>query len=105
MQMHRNRKKKIHSSLMRAIAIAAELYDKQHHGKRTSGSQMAKGCKYLADNLRVYPQAIYNWTYVPKNRIMAVHELTGVPLEELAPDLFGGKRWHRKPQFPRKAKP
>jgi hypothetical protein len=86
---HRTRRKKIHSGLMLALQAAAHKYD---GGKQKSGSTLAKGAKYLAEGLGCYPQAIYNWTYVPRNRVMMVHRLTGVPLAALAPELFGGQK-------------
>src|SRR6516225_2583813 len=79
------RRKKIHSGLLLALQAASARY-----AKSKKGSVLSRGSKYLAEGLGCYPQAIYNWTYVPRNRVMMVHKLTGVPLEKLAPDLFGG---------------
>jgi hypothetical protein len=96
MTTHKTRRKKIHSGLMKAITAAALKYD---HGKHKRGSVLAKGAKYLAEGLGCFPQAIYNWSYVPRNRVMMVHKLTGVPLADLAPDLFGPSKAKKKVRY------
>ena len=84
---HRARKKKIHSGLLLALREASKRYKKNQQG-----SILTRGAKYLAEGLGCYPQAIYNWSYVPRERVLMVHKLTGVPLADLAPELFGGHR-------------
>lgn len=60
-------------------------------GKR-SGLQpkywTTRGKTYLAEGLGITVQSINHWTRVPRERVMMVHMLTGVPLSVLAPDLF-----------------
>jgi hypothetical protein len=46
------------------------------------------GKKWLAEGLGIKVQSINRWTHIPKDRVMMVHMLTGVPLATLAPKLF-----------------
>jgi DNA-binding transcriptional regulator YdaS (Cro superfamily) len=72
------RHKRISKGLRLAIKAATKLYvDCPKNGKRA-----------LARGLGIREQAINNWKRVPRNRIMAVERLTGVPKEILAPDIF-----------------
>ncbi len=47
-----------------------------------------KGKVALAEGLGIKVQSLNHWRRVPRDRVMMVHILTGVPLEKLAPDLF-----------------
>ena len=42
----------------------------------------------LASKVGVSPQAVSVWRKVPEKHLRRIHRLTGVPLEELRPDLF-----------------
>ena len=42
----------------------------------------------LAELLGIKVQSINHWRRVPRGRVMKIHELTGIPLRKLAPDLF-----------------
>lgn len=44
---------------------------------------------FMAKQLGISVQAIYKWEVVPLNRVRAVSDLTGIPREELRPDVFG----------------
>ena len=70
-------KKRISKGLRLAIKAAS----KHHVGM--------SGKRALARGLGIEEQSINNWKRVPRNRIMAVERLTGVPKEILAPDIFG----------------
>ena len=48
----------------------------------------AGGVLALARNLEIRAQCFYKWRRIPRQRIMQIHRLTGVPLSKLAPDLF-----------------
>ena len=48
----------------------------------------AGGLSSLARLLKITPQSIQKWTRVPRKRILQLEELTGVPREKLAPDLY-----------------
>jgi TorA maturation chaperone TorD len=52
----------------------------------------AGGVNALAKGLGVSQPAVSAWTRVPAERVSAVEALTGVPREELRPDLFGPVR-------------
>lgn len=41
----------------------------------------------LAANLKISPSAISMWDQVPTERVGAVSQFTGIPAEELRPDL------------------
>lgn len=42
----------------------------------------------LADALKINPSAISQWKEVPAERMGDVSRITGIPLEELRPDIF-----------------
>lgn len=44
--------------------------------------------KKLADELKIKPQAVSQWSRIPLNRVFKVSELTGIPSHELRPDFF-----------------
>jgi hypothetical protein len=46
------------------------------------------GVPALAARLGITPKAIYQWPYVPAERVGAVSKLTGLPAHALRPDLF-----------------
>lgn len=48
----------------------------------------AGGLLKLADGLKIKHQSLYSWDRVPADRLIAVEALTGIPREELRPDLF-----------------
>lgn len=49
----------------------------------------AGGAAALARHLGITSQAISQWDRVPLGRLAQVHRLTGIPLAELRPDVFG----------------
>lgn len=51
---------------------------------RRAGSASA-----LARELGVTPAAVIQWERVPSERVGKVSAITGIPLHELRPDLFG----------------
>ncbi|WP_281536442.1 transcriptional regulator [Parasutterella excrementihominis] len=48
----------------------------------------AGGQSALARKLGISQQSIQQWVVVPLKRVKQVSEITGVPCEELAPELF-----------------
>lgn len=48
----------------------------------------AGGQSALARKLGISQQSIQRWVVVPLKRVKQVSEITGVPREELAPELF-----------------
>ena len=52
------------------------------------------GLGFLAKRLGISKQAISQWQWrgVPADRVLAVAKATGVPKEELRPDIFGKPR-------------
>lgn len=48
----------------------------------------AGGQSALARKLGISQQSIQQWVVVPLKRVKQVSEITGVPREELAPELF-----------------
>ena len=48
----------------------------------------AVGQSALARKLGISQQSIQQWVVVPLKRVKQVSEITGVPREELAPELF-----------------
>ncbi len=49
--------------------------------------QIAGGPKLLAAALDCTPQAVSQWKRVPALRVLAIERITGIPREELRPDL------------------
>jgi DNA-binding transcriptional regulator YdaS (Cro superfamily) len=45
----------------------------------------------LAKALGISPQAVWQWNTVPPHHVIAIERLTGVPREELRPDLYPPK--------------
>lgn len=58
-----------------------------HSGLRLA-IRKAGGKAALARKLGITAMAVEQWSKVPKGRIMEIHQLTGLPLKVLAPDLF-----------------
>ena len=42
----------------------------------------------LAKALGISPQAVWQWNTVPPHHVIPIERLTGVPREELRPDLY-----------------
>lgn len=57
-------------------------YFKEQRGRRIE----------LAKALNINPAAISQWERVPSGRVGKISRITGIPLEELRPDLFGTKQ-------------
>lgn len=54
--------------------------------------EKAGGVPELARRIGISRQALYNWTRIPAERVVAVESATGIPRSELRPDLHGKKR-------------
>jgi DNA-binding transcriptional regulator YdaS (Cro superfamily) len=50
----------------------------------------------LAEALGISPGAVSQWTAVPLSRVLDVEQITGVPREELRPDLFRSTKGETK---------
>ena len=48
----------------------------------------AGGLTKLAVAIGITPQAIVKWKRIPAGRIVAIEKATGIPREQLAPELF-----------------
>ncbi|MBN9497834.1 MAG: helix-turn-helix domain-containing protein [Alphaproteobacteria bacterium] len=48
----------------------------------------AGGAHKAAAALGVKPQAVYQWSYVPAERVGQMAQLTNIPPHELRPDIF-----------------
>lgn len=48
----------------------------------------AGSARALAQSLRITEQAISQWSRVPHLRVLDVERITGVPRQELRPDLY-----------------
>ena len=63
-----------------------------HKNRRPSGLskaiKAAGGLSSLARLLDITPQSIIKWRKIPRKRIVAIEQLTGVPREQLAPELY-----------------
>jgi DNA-binding transcriptional regulator YdaS (Cro superfamily) len=46
----------------------------------------------LATSLNITPAAIKQWQIVPADKLVAIEAFTGIPRQELRPDLFEGMR-------------
>lgn len=57
----------------------------------------AGGAAALASRLGITPKAIYQWPYVPAERVGSVSALTGIPPHELRPDVFPAPLGPRDP--------
>jgi hypothetical protein len=42
----------------------------------------------IADTLGIKPQAPYTWDRVPAEHVPVVHEISGLPLNEIRPDIY-----------------
>ncbi len=51
----------------------------------------AGGLRPLARKLGITAQAIHKWEHCPPRRVIAVESATGVPREQLRPDLYPPK--------------
>lgn len=51
-------------------------------------AQKVGGVAQLASQLGIARQAIYQWSRIPAERVADVERITGVPRNELRPDLF-----------------
>ena len=52
-------------------------------------AQKVGGMAQLAAKLGIARQAIYQWSRIPAERVVEVERITGVPRNELRPDIFG----------------
>ena len=83
---YRMRKYKRTDGLMLAIRKCGELAEASPARLESTGKRI------LAEHLGIKVQSINNWMDIPRDRIMAVHMLTKIPLAKLAPDLFKDPR-------------
>lgn len=51
-------------------------------------SRLAKALSNIGTSIS--PQAISQWDEVPADRVVAVSEVTGIPRQQLRPDLYEG---------------
>lgn len=54
--------------------------------------QAAGGRTELAEKLGVTRQATYHWDEIPSKFLIAIERLTGIPRQELRPDLYRGMK-------------
>jgi DNA-binding transcriptional regulator YdaS (Cro superfamily) len=52
----------------------------------------AGGMRALARELGINYQAIQTWKRIPAERVLAVETITGIPREQLRPDLYVKKK-------------
>lgn len=57
--------------------------------------EAAGGPTALARKLGIKSPSLYSWTKIPAERVEAVHEATGIPREDLRPDIFREPRVDR----------
>jgi DNA-binding transcriptional regulator YdaS (Cro superfamily) len=50
--------------------------------------EKAGGVTPLARHLGIRMESIYSWTQIPAKRVVEVERITGIPREELRPDVF-----------------
>lgn len=55
--------------------------------------EKAGGCSKLAKQLGISHVAVLKWKNVPVKRLATVERITGIPREELRPDIFGKEEW------------
>lgn len=48
------------------------------------------GITLLAKGLNIKHQTIYSWRQIPSERVVDVERITGIPRQELRPDLYAG---------------
>ncbi len=48
----------------------------------------AGGGVKLAKKIGIYHSAVYRWKHIPVQRLSDVEKITGIPREELRPDIF-----------------
>jgi DNA-binding transcriptional regulator YdaS (Cro superfamily) len=56
----------------------------------------AGSIRALARQLGINYQAIQQWKKIPAKRVIAIEEVTGIPREELRPDLYRAPRKTRR---------
>ena len=49
----------------------------------------SRGPSVLANDFGISAQAVHQWRRVPVKRAKEIEQLTGIPREELRPDIFG----------------
>jgi DNA-binding transcriptional regulator YdaS (Cro superfamily) len=52
------------------------------------GAEKAGGLGKLADALGIRHQSFYSWKEVPPKRVVAFEKATGIPRDEIRPDLY-----------------
>jgi len=59
----------------------------------------AGGPSALSRQLNISHTSVYRWTQIPDTHLVKIEEITGIPREELRPDLFEGMAERKlKPQ-------
>lgn len=64
--------------------------------KKTQAAVIAFACEkagntaVLARHLGINRQAVHQWTEIPIRHVHKIHEVTGIPLNDLRPDVFKG---------------
>lgn len=65
----------------------------------------AGGMRALARALGINYQAIQSWKEIPAKRVLEIEQATGIPREQLRPDLYGPPRAaSRSKKVPAKSK-
>lgn len=58
--------------------------------------EYASDSSIVAKAIQRNHQTIYYWKRVPAIHVRTIEKLTGIPREELRPDIFGKKEWTKE---------
>jgi len=56
-------------------------------------------CAKVAHDLGLTRAAVLKWERVPAERVVEIERITGIPREQLRPDLYAPRSWHPKPSI------
>lgn len=56
----------------------------------TTAAKAVGGVRNLAKRLGISAPAIYQWDKIPADRVVEIEGITGVPRQQLRPDLYDG---------------
>ena len=57
----------------------------------------ATGVPALSEHLGITKQAIYQWRRIPPERAVDIAKITGIPVQELRPDVFRSESCSKTP--------